>query len=91
LRKALNQEENEPTGDAEATESRSETPLEVMRLQLDNDRPEDEKGTPVKQLSLSNPQNGQHLDEMEDSASAVISSLRTENEEVRKVFVNWFD
>ncbi|EDW41392.1 uncharacterized protein LOC6605587 isoform X2 [Drosophila sechellia] len=81
LRKALNQEENERTGDAEATESRSETPLEVMRLQLDNDRPEDEKGTPVKQLSVGNPQNGQHLDEMEDSASAVTSSSRAENEE----------
>ncbi|EDW94419.1 uncharacterized protein LOC6534020 [Drosophila yakuba] len=83
LRKALNQEENEPTADVEATESRSETPLEVMRQQLDNDRPEDEKGTPVKQPSVVNAQNGQHLDveDVEDSASAVSSSLRTENKE----------
>ncbi|XP_017080067.2 uncharacterized protein LOC108113864 [Drosophila eugracilis] len=81
LRKALNQEENEASGDVEATESRSESPLEVMRMQLDNDRPEDEKGSPVKQLTVVIPQNGHDLEEMEASASAVSSSLRLENEE----------
>uniref|UniRef100_A0A6P4EWV2 Uncharacterized protein LOC108047046 isoform X2 n=1 Tax=Drosophila rhopaloa TaxID=1041015 RepID=A0A6P4EWV2_DRORH len=82
LRKALNQEENEPSSvDAEATESRSETPLEVMRLQLDNDRPEDEIGSPVKKLTVVIPQNGHVLEEMEASASAIPSAVRSENEE----------
>ncbi|XP_017052035.1 uncharacterized protein LOC108095436 [Drosophila ficusphila] len=81
LRKALNQEEIEPSEDAEATESRSETPLEVMRLQLDNDRPEDEKASPVKQLTVVIPQNGHDLDEMEATASAVAPAVRSENEQ----------
>ncbi|XP_016999344.3 uncharacterized protein cmb [Drosophila takahashii] len=81
LRKALNQEEAEPTDDVEATESRSETPLEVMRLQLDNDQPEDEKASPVKQLTVVIPQNGAALEEMEASASGVASSVRLDNEE----------
>ncbi|XP_052844732.1 uncharacterized protein LOC128257667 isoform X3 [Drosophila gunungcola] len=83
LRKALNQEENEPSSvDAEATESRSETPLEVMRLQLDNDRPEDEKGSPVKnQLTVVIPQNGHAQEELEASASVMPSTVKLENEE----------
>ncbi|XP_037718778.1 putative uncharacterized protein DDB_G0271606 isoform X1 [Drosophila subpulchrella] len=81
LRKALNQEETEPTGDVEATESRSETPLEVMRLQLDNDRPEDDKGSPVKQLTVVIPQNGAVLEDTAASASGVTSSVRSEIEE----------
>ncbi|KAH8294187.1 hypothetical protein KR054_009260 [Drosophila jambulina] len=87
LRKALNQEENEPPADAdadadaEATESRSETPLEVMRLQLDSDRPEDEKASPVKQLTVVIPQNGHDLEESETSPPEEPSAARSENHE----------
>ncbi|KAH8357574.1 hypothetical protein KR200_010532 [Drosophila serrata] len=87
LRKALNQDENEASGDAdadadadaEATESRSETPLEVMRLQLDSDRPEDEKTSPVKQLTVVIPQNGHDLEESETSPSEEQSTARSED------------
>ncbi|XP_017016389.1 uncharacterized protein cmb isoform X2 [Drosophila kikkawai] len=89
LRKALNQEENEPAGDAEedadadaeATESRSETPLEVMRLQLDSERPEDEKAAAVKQLTVVIPQNGHDLEESETSPSEEPTAASTENHE----------
>ncbi|KAH8314864.1 hypothetical protein KR074_005381 [Drosophila pseudoananassae] len=48
LRKALNQDDNELrlNPDVEATESRSDSPLETASLQLDNDRPEDDKASP---------------------------------------------
>ncbi|KAH8256932.1 hypothetical protein KR038_000048 [Drosophila bunnanda] len=94
MRKALNQDENEASpdadadadADAEATESRSETPLEVMRLQLDSDRPEDEKTSPVKQLTVVIPQNGHDLEESETSTSEEPPAARSENlEQVLKV------
>ncbi|XP_022216965.2 uncharacterized protein LOC111070606 [Drosophila obscura] len=72
-----NEAENEASN-AEGTESRSETPLEAMSLQLDNERPEDEKGSPAKPA-----QNGhaQSLELIEAAYGASASAVRTENEE----------
>ncbi|BFF96898.1 uncharacterized protein DMAD_05431 [Drosophila madeirensis] len=72
-----NEGENEASN-AEGTESRSETPLEAMSLQLDNDRPEDEKGSPAKPA-----QNGhaQALELSDGAYGASASAVRTENEE----------
>ncbi|EDW35078.1 GL25447 [Drosophila persimilis] len=94
LRKALNQgtslpaqaaqeQENEAENEAsnaEGTESRSETPLEVMSLQLDNDRPEDEKGSPSKPAQNGHAQ-ALELSEAAYAGSGSASAVRTENEE----------
>lgn len=76
LRKALNQDDNEPrlNPDVEATESRSDTPLEPVSLQLDNDRPEDDKALEPSTLEEGELATNAYV-------AAVATPSRKENEE----------
>ncbi|KAH8378849.1 hypothetical protein KR009_001744 [Drosophila setifemur] len=85
LRKALNQDENESSGNpgAEATESRSDTPMEVISLHLDSDRPEDDKSSPMEE----NPPLQEQMDGTASGVAAAAPPRRENDEEILKLEV----